>query len=333
MALSDLLPAPRPMYTNLSWSQKIFCSVGIATIAYFVGNFYSSIYLHFIRRSKLHRYLREDGSAWALVTGSSDGIGKGFAEELCSRGFNVLLHGRNQAKLEMVMADLMQRFPKVMVLSVTADATKASSADIDNLLQTVQTLPGKLTVLVNNIGGVPFQPQYASMTECGEEMVDNIVNINARFPTQVARALLPTLRANSPSLVLSMGSITGLQGPPYLVAYSASKAYNHTFSEALSAELAAEHVEGVEVMTILTGVVNSAGNPSPVNFFTPTSRRMAAAALDKSGCGKRVVFGYWAHALQWTAVTMIPYRLREAILIKALRSRKAEEVAESRKTH
>jgi len=35
------------------------------------------------------------GEGWALVTGATDGIGKGFCEELATRGYNVCVFGRN----------------------------------------------------------------------------------------------------------------------------------------------------------------------------------------------------------------------------------------------
>ena len=37
--------------------------------------------------------------SWAIVTGGTDGIGKGFAFELSKRGFNVLIIARNPEKL------------------------------------------------------------------------------------------------------------------------------------------------------------------------------------------------------------------------------------------
>ena len=43
---------------------------------------------------------------WAAVSGASDGIGKEFALQLAKKGFNVLLIGRNQEKLEQVQQEL-----------------------------------------------------------------------------------------------------------------------------------------------------------------------------------------------------------------------------------
>ena len=37
---------------------------------------------------------------WAVITGATDGIGKGFAKELASKGINIVLVSRTLAKLQ-----------------------------------------------------------------------------------------------------------------------------------------------------------------------------------------------------------------------------------------
>lgn len=46
-----------------------------------------------------------------VVTGASDGIGREFAIQLASAGFNVLLAARNQAKLDSVVDDICAFYP------------------------------------------------------------------------------------------------------------------------------------------------------------------------------------------------------------------------------
>lgn len=41
-----------------------------------------------------------------VVTGASDGIGREFALQLATGGFNIVLVARNQAKLDAVAADI-----------------------------------------------------------------------------------------------------------------------------------------------------------------------------------------------------------------------------------
>ena len=53
-----------------------------------------SMWRHFLRprRNFIARY---GENAWALVTGSTSGIGKAFAMELAREGFNIILVGRS----------------------------------------------------------------------------------------------------------------------------------------------------------------------------------------------------------------------------------------------
>ena len=44
--------------------------------------------------------------SWAVVTGSTDGIGKAAAKHLAKLGFNIVLISRTQAKLEAVAKEL-----------------------------------------------------------------------------------------------------------------------------------------------------------------------------------------------------------------------------------
>lgn len=46
---------------------------------------------------------------WAVVTGASDGIGRAYAEELASKGLNVVLLSRTLSKLEEVAAVIQQK--------------------------------------------------------------------------------------------------------------------------------------------------------------------------------------------------------------------------------
>ncbi|KAJ7246485.1 hypothetical protein C8J57DRAFT_1675292 [Mycena rebaudengoi] len=56
-----------------------------------------------------------DSQPWALVTGASDGIGLGFAHELASHGFDIILHGRSPTKLAAV-ATALRPAPKTLLV-------------------------------------------------------------------------------------------------------------------------------------------------------------------------------------------------------------------------
>ena len=285
----------------------------------------SSFLWLYLRPSSLDKYHHgKPGSKWALVTGASDGIGYGFVESLLSSGFNVLLHGRNLEKLSRIKDALTKTHPNLSIRIVVADAFDASPDDIAQIVSTAQTLPGKLTVLVNNVGGAPVKPLFAPLAEQDSAHVDKHLNLNARFPAQLTRALLPLLIANGPSLVLNMTSGVALRGLPFLTTYSCSKAFNYTFSECLRAEMrAAAH--DVEVLGIIIGNVKSASNKVVYRGVTCSSLELAREALSRVGCGRANVWAWWRHALQWGALAWVPDGVLEGQLIKALIARKAAE--------
>ncbi|XP_068849372.1 inactive hydroxysteroid dehydrogenase-like protein 1 isoform X2 [Capricornis sumatraensis] len=66
-----------------------------------VCDFYSLIRLHFIPRLVSRADLIKQYGRWAVVSGATDGIGRAYAEELASRGLNIVLISRNQEKLQM----------------------------------------------------------------------------------------------------------------------------------------------------------------------------------------------------------------------------------------
>jgi len=279
----------------------------------------------YLRSSKLDRYHHgERGSTWALVTGASDGIGHGFANALLDAGFNVLLHGRNAQKLANLQSSLQKNYPSRQIRYVIADAGIPSPA-INDVVDAAQSLPGKLTILINNVGGTPGGPTYCPAFERTEDNILTLMHVNAGFPTRLTRALVPLLASNGPSLIMNIGSVAGLIGFPYISVYSACKAFNNIFSKALAQEVQAEGLN-VEVLGILVGNVLSAGNTSVMPGFTPTSREFAGYALDRVGCGERLVWAWYRHAIQNWLVTSMPTSFAENFTIGEMQKRRKIEL-------
>jgi len=309
-----------------------FVYLGLAVAISQVLRLVRFITLH-ARLSNIKIYRRS--SSWALITGASDGIGLGFAQELAIHGFNLVLHGRNPSKLERVKADLLASQPASLPISiriVTADASNSHGmkAAVEALVASLDDLPGPLTVLVNNVGGsVPMASAYTPLSKYSSADVDGLINLNARFTTQLTRTLLPTLQYNKPSLIINVGSVTGIggtMGGPYLSVYSATKAYDLALSAALTREMEAEH-SGVEILGLVVGEVTEASHStSSPSFFSPGRRTFAKAALGKVGCGKSIVTPYWGHALQCAFFELLPARWQNGFILSELRKRKAAEL-------
>lgn len=246
----------------------------------------------YLRPSTLHTY-RKPG-AYAMVTGATDGIGKAIALELAKAGFNIILHGRNRDKLQSLEAQIRQQHPAIDVQLFDMDASAANDT------WPAFTPKQPLAVLVNNVGIGPIRA-FQSMT--AQEIQDTI-NINALFPTKLTRAVLPFMP--SPGLILNVSSYAGIIPPPYLSVYAGTKAYNHAFSVSLNRER-----DDIEVISLITGSVQTGANTKPVTFLRPAADTYARHVLKIVGCGRNAIMPYWPHAIQTWLISLLPARLIE----------------------
>lgn len=339
--LEEVWGAPRTQYA--------FAVVGTFMVfltAVRVGTFFWG----FMRPSTLQTYCHAETGSWALVTGASDGIGRGFVDELLSRGFNVLLHGRNKTKLEGIKNELAKTYPSRTIDYAVADASKDHAEDA--VVEKVKQLPGKLVILVNNVGGVTTFPQYMTVDAISAADVDAQININSRFPVQLTRALLPMLKENKPAIVLNCGSNAGDVGVPYIAAYSATKGFIHAFTKALKAELSAQGlldtaqpgllgtVKGLlgfqsgtpdlDAVGFVIGNVRSAGNRTEMPLFTVDARHCARGCLARVGTRKAMEYANWRQGVLAEMMSMLPEPMLRKALAGPMKQRKEVEEKEAK---
>lgn len=159
------------------------------------------------RRSSLMDY--HSNNIWALVTGASDGIGKAIASELSSRGFKVILHGRNHAKLEAVANELKGE-SKIFVM----DGSKFSTNDIGKMQQELESL--EIGILINNVS---ISNEFQPLDELSYEHIESVLCLNISFVTYLTRTVLPSLKRQSRSLIINIGSYAGMYPPGTLSIY------------------------------------------------------------------------------------------------------------------
>ncbi|KAL7784859.1 short chain dehydrogenase/reductase [Trichoderma ceciliae] len=326
----------------MSYSSSILASIGAITLAVFAIKVARAIQVYLVP-SNLQRYahVSADGRPpWALVTGASDGIGYAFAGELALRGFNVVLHGRNEAKLDVVKSELQKRHPKTSFRILVADASMVQcldclhvqagekqaqrSLDFNAIKDALADL--HLTVLINNAGGGTKDPVYLPLSDSSEQRVTQNVSVNALFPLHLIRILLPQLAQSSPSLVMNIGSMADA-GFPLIASYGASKQFLMVLTRAIRLEIALLDRADIECLGVRVGSVTAVShNREPPSLFTPTADTMARAALDRAGHGHAVVTGYWAHALQQVGVMFLPAFVADRVVINVIRERKEAEL-------
>src|SRR3954467_14037075 len=92
-----------------------------------------------------------------LITGATDGRGRGGARDLAARGARVLLHGRSREKLDELSAELGG--------APTFQADLASLEEVRKLAEGVEAQTGALHVLINNAGIGSGAPDGATRQE------------------------------------------------------------------------------------------------------------------------------------------------------------------------
>jgi NAD(P)-dependent dehydrogenase (short-subunit alcohol dehydrogenase family) len=137
-----------------------------------------------------------------LVTGATDGLGRGVALELARRGATVLVHGRDPARIERTVEEVKQAGAPA-VRGYRADFQ--SLDEVRRLAREVVEHEARLDVLVNNAGigtQVPGGGERQLSTD-GHEL-RFAVNYLADF--LLTQALLPLLKASAPARIVHVSS-------------------------------------------------------------------------------------------------------------------------------
>jgi NAD(P)-dependent dehydrogenase (short-subunit alcohol dehydrogenase family) len=140
---------------------------------------------------------RLDGKT-ALITGSTDGVGRLVAERLGAAGARVLVHGRDRERGQYVVAAIKQAGGNAEFFP----ADLASLAEVRRLAETVREAEARLDILINNAGigtaGVSRQ------TSADGHELRFAVNYLAGF--LLTQLLLPLIRTSAPARIVNVAS-------------------------------------------------------------------------------------------------------------------------------
>jgi len=180
-----------------------------------------------------------------IVTGASRGMGKAIAEIFAKAGWEVLISARNQAKLDAVAQEIMQRNPGSKVMGKAADATIPDQVRAFGSWCLEQ---GEPDVLVNNAG--IFEP--GKLLDQAEGVMEGQLAVNLYSAYYLTRVIAPAMVKRGQGHIFNMCSIAGQRPYAHGGAYSISKYALNGFSQNLREEL---KPTGVKVTTIYPGAV------------------------------------------------------------------------------
>lgn len=185
--------------------------------------------------------------AYALITGASEGLGKHFAIECATRGFNLVLVALPGSHLQHLSQFIAQQYG-VQVVPIEKDLSEEASCY--ELQMEVSERGIAIQVLINNagLGGTYFFEDKSS------DYYSYVIKLNVTAPTLLCRLFLSQLRQHRQSYILNISSLASFFYLPRKQVYGGTKAYILMFSKCLRKEL---KEAAVSVSVLCPGGVNT----------------------------------------------------------------------------
>ncbi|ORX50539.1 NAD(P)-binding protein [Hesseltinella vesiculosa] len=202
----------------------------------------------------------------AIITGSSNGLGKVSALEMARKGCHCVLACRSEAKAQAAIAEIVQETgnDKVEFMALELGSLSSVKSFADAYLAKFD----RLDILLNNAGVAG--PESFVLTDDG---IENTVAVNFVCTAYLTLLLLPILEKSAPSRVVSVSSEAhkypfGWSFNPkdmedeskfgrIMATYGRSKLSLTLFSNELSKRLRAKGVESVYVNQVHPGAVET----------------------------------------------------------------------------
>ncbi len=173
-----------------------------------------------------------------LITGGTSGIGRSLAEAFHARQNNVIIAGRRQQHLD----EITKLNPGMIGLRL--DVTDQKS--IEGFAGEVRERFPELNVLINNAGISRSENYTAELVDVTTAMA--ILQTNVMSVVELTAALLPVLRAQPHATLMATSSGLAFVPMAGYPTYCASKAFLHSWLEAIRFQLRETSVEVLELI-------------------------------------------------------------------------------------
>jgi short-subunit dehydrogenase len=237
-------------------------------------------------------------SKWALVTGATAGIGESFTRMLASKGFNIALVARDEARLHERAAGLREKYG-VQTFVLPADlATDQGCRSVEEYLKEFE-----IEVLINNAGFGINKLFTMSAIEAEQGLLDVLV----RTPMRLMHVVLPQMKARNSGTIINVSSVASFIAGG---TYSASKSYLTVLSESLHTELRGTNVKISALCPGFTrtefherGRMKMKGLPE---FMWLDSDQLVARSWSDAQNGKAVSIPGWQYKLLVGFISILP---------------------------
>jgi short-subunit dehydrogenase len=184
---------------------------------------------------------------YALVTGGTSGIGHELAKLLAADGYNLVLVARTETDLGQV-ADELKNAYGVDVRTISKDLFYPGNAF--ELADEVREMGIEINILVNDAG----QGQYGPFVAGDVNRLLDIIHLNIESLVILTHYFLKEMVGRGQGRILNLASIAGKTPGPWQAVYHGTKAFVHSFTEAIRSEV---KDTGVTVTSLLPGATDT----------------------------------------------------------------------------
>ena len=238
-----------------------------ACVAIFLGYLVPHLFLSFFRTKNLKRAY---DAKWALVTGSSSGIGLSLAKRLASQGLSVVLVSLDDQLLEDAFQDLSASFPDVEFRKVGVNLGSRESGYLDRIASATDDIDVQCCFL--NAGYM--MTGFFESHDLDKHMAN--LECNTTSAVQITHLFLQRLLARKlKGCFVYTSSAAAAIPSPYSVLYASTKSFVSSFGASLAAEVRSE---GIDVCVV---------HPSPVatRFYDKAHKLGALEFFKKMAVG------------------------------------------------
>lgn len=182
----------------------------------------------------------------ALVTGSTQGIGRAIAATLADAGARVAVNGRSAESVASTIASLLEEDPARDLVAAPGDVTDEAGADA------VIAATGDIDVLVNNLGIFGATPPL----EITDDEWRRYFEVNVLAAVRLIRALLPGMTERGWGRILNIASDSAIVIPAEMIHYGMSKTALLAVSRGFAKDAAGT---GVTVNSVIAGPTHTGG--------------------------------------------------------------------------
>ncbi len=157
----------------------------------------------------------------AIISGAASGMGLLSAQNLCKEGAKVVLTDINPVAVEAAAAELRKGGADALGIPVDVRKYEQVKHAADTALETY----GSIDILMSFAGGAETRVlnQHGSFHEFPVEVIDWGLDVNLKGTVYFCHAVLGTMIAQKRGVIITLGSVTGIEGSAGAMCYSAAK--------------------------------------------------------------------------------------------------------------